>query len=213
MIVAWYGQFCFQLTTIPKKGEQVSIVIDPLGKDSGLKLPRLKTDILLATHDANSKNEAVVFNNGHFLITDPGEYEVKGVFVQGIPVIGNGGKKKTTIYIIATEGIKICHLGNLALEELSSEQMDEIGEVDILMISVGGDGAMDSKQAAKIIKQIEPRLVIPMNYKIPGLKIKLEGLQQFLNTMGIESVESQNKLSIKKRDLPTEKTTVMVIKP
>ena len=211
MIITWYGQFCFQITTSPKKGEQVSIVIDPFEKGSGLKLSKIKTDILLSTHDDSSKNEAIVFNNGHILIASPGEYEAKGVFIQGIPVIEQD--KRTTIYTIIAGGIRICHLGDLALEELSSEQMDQIGEVDILLVSVGGGKATDSKQAAKIVKQIEPRLVIPMNYNIPGLKAKQEDLQQFLNVMGLESVESQNKLSIKKKDLPTEKTTVMVIKP
>ncbi len=211
MIIIWHGQFCFQITTSPKKGEQVSILIDPLEKNSGLKLAKTKTDILLATHNDNPKNEAIVFNNGPILITSPGEYEAKGVFVQGISVVEK--KKKTTIYTLTAGGIRICHLGDLALEELSPEQMDKIGEVDILMVSVGGGDALDSKQAGKIIKQIEPRLVIPMNYRIPGLKEKVENLQQFLNVMGLESIESQNKLSIKKGDLPTEKTTVMVIKP
>ncbi|MCK5044101.1 MBL fold metallo-hydrolase [Candidatus Parcubacteria bacterium] len=213
MIITWYGQFCFQITTSPKKGEQVSIVIDPFEKGSGLKLSKIKTDILLSTHDDSSKNEAIVFNNGHFLITSPGEYEAKGIFVHGISVVDSEKKKKTTIYTMIVGGIRICHLGNLSLEELSSEQMDQIGEVDILMISIGGGDAIDSKQASKIIKQIEPRLVVPMNYNIPGLKVKLEELQQFLNVMGIESAQTQNKLSIKKKDLPTEKTTVMVIKP
>ena len=212
MIIIWHGQFCFQITTSPKKGEQVSIIIDPLEKDSGLKLAKIKTDILLATHNANFKNEALVFNNDHILITSPGEYEAKGVFVQGISVVEKEKKKKTTIYIFIAGGIRICHLGDLALEELSPEQMDKIGEVDILMVPVGGNNALDPKQAGKIIKQIEPRLVVPMNYSIPGLKEKQEDLQQFLNVMGLESVESQNKLSIKKKDLPTEKTTVMVIK-
>ncbi len=213
MIIIWHGQFCFHITTSPKKGEQVSILIDPLEKDSGLKLAKTKTDILLTTHNANPKNEAIVFNNDHISITSPGEYEAKGVFVQGISVVEKEKKKKTTIYIFIAGGIRICHLGDLALEELSSEQMDKIGEVDILMVPIGGGNALDPKQAGKIIKQIEPRLVIPMNYMIPGLKEKKEDLQQFLNVMGLESVESQNKLSIKKKDLPTAKTTVMVIKP
>lgn len=207
MIIIWHGQFCFQIATSPKKGEQVSIVIDPFGKDCGLKPSRIKTDILLTTHGENSKNEAIVFNDSPFLIASPGEYEAKGIFVQGIPIVEEE-KKKTIIYTVLAEGIKICHLGHLTLDELSPEQLDQFGEIDILMISVG-----DPKQASKLIKQIEPRLVIPMNYNIPGLKTKTEDLQQFLNVMGIESIESQSKLSIKKKDLPTEKTTVMVIKP
>ena len=219
MIISWYGQFCFQITTSPKKGELVSIIIDPFGENTGLKLPKMKADILSVTHSDDPKSMKQIIakiSNEPFLIDSPGEYEIKGIFIEGIPAAQDSAdkkKKEIVIYTFVVEGIRICHLGDLALEELSSEQMDKIGDVDILMVSTGGDGGMDPKQAAKIVKQVEPRIVIPMHYQIPGLKKKLEKLQLFLDTMGIESAEPQNKLVIKKKDLPAEKTIIMTVKP
>ncbi|MFH1656992.1 MAG: MBL fold metallo-hydrolase [bacterium] len=208
MNINWHGQFCFQITTNQKKGEQVSVLIDPLEEGVGLKLPKLKTDILLTTHE-NKLGLPEMIGDETLLISGPGEYEIKEVFIQGIPI----EKSKTTIYTIMAEEIRLCHLGNLAAEELTSKQLDEIGEIDILFVPVGGGSAMGPEKAAKIIKQIEPRIAIPMNYQLPGLKLPLGELSQFLNEMGIETVEEQNKLSIKSKDLPLENTTVMVIKP
>lgn len=206
MNINWYGQFCFQITVIPKKGEQVSVLIDPLEEGIGLNLPKLKTDILLSTHDGNLKLKDMV-GAETFLINEPGEYETKEVFIQGVAV------EKTIIYIIVAEEMRICHLGNLDIGELSSNQMDDIGEIDILLVPVGGFSAMGPEKAAKIIKQIEPRIVIPMNYQLPGLKEKVGELSQFFNEMGMESAEEQNRLSIKKKDLPLENTIITVVKP
>ncbi len=110
------------------------------------------------------------------MIEEPGEYEVKDIFIQGIPSFHDEeeGKKRgqNTIYTIEAEGIRLCHLGDLGQKELNSDQLEKIGDIDILMVPVGGVYTINSKGAAKIISQIEPRLIIPMHYHIPRLKIK-----------------------------------------
>ena len=152
-----------------------------------------------------------------FLIQGPGEYERKDIFVQGIPSYHDDkdGKERgrNTIYTIEAEEMNLCHLGDFGEKELSPEQLEKIGDVDILMVPIGGMFTLDAKGAAKIISQIEPRIVIPMHYSLPKLKVKIDGLEPFLKEMGQKSAESQPKLLIKKKDLTAEETKVVVLTP
>ncbi|MBA7618173.1 hypothetical protein ES703_25494 [subsurface metagenome] len=216
MHINWYGQSCFQIQASRNKGEQVSIVIDPFDEATGLRIPSLSADVLLITHSHHDHNNRKAVKGNPFLIEEPGEYEVKDIFIQGISTFHDEeeGKKRglNTIYTIEVEGIKLCHLGDLGQKELTSDQLEKIGDVDILMVPVGGVYTINSKGAAKTISQIEPRLVIPMHYHIPKLKIKLETLDKFLKEMGRKSAQSQPKLLIKKKDLPAE-TKIVVLQP
>jgi L-ascorbate metabolism protein UlaG (beta-lactamase superfamily) len=214
MNIFWHGQSCFQIISSSGKDKQVSVVTDPLAENTGLRIPKIEADILLVS---NSKNESISKLQGKsFLIESPGEYEIKEVFVQGIPSVceSDSGKEKgtNTIYTIEAEGIKICHLGNFSQKELTSEQVEEIGEIDILMIPVGGGSTISSKEAVKVMSQIEPSIIIPMQYQIPKLKIKLDGVDKFLKTMGLKNVEPLPKLSIKKKDILPEEAKIIILK-
>ncbi|MCD6528108.1 MBL fold metallo-hydrolase [bacterium] len=217
MHIIWKGQACFQLLTAPKKGELISIVIDPFDESIGLKVPSLSADILLITHHHRDHDNIKAIKGTPFVIDGPGEYEIKNIFVQGIPAFHDnvGGKKrgKITIFTIEIEEMRVCHLGDLGQKELTAEQLNQIGDVDILMIPVGGIYTIDGREAFKIISQIGPKVVIPMHYQIPKLKIKLEKIDKFLKVMGIKSIEAQNKLLVKKKDLPTEEMKVVILKP
>lgn len=219
----WHGQACFQIIVSHQKGEQVKIVADPFSEEIGWRLPKLEADILLVSHSHHDHNnvKAVAPSTGSgqapFLIEGPGEYERKGVFIQGISSFHDEkeGKERgqNTIYTIDAEEMRLCHLGDFGEIELSPEQLEQIGDVDILMIPVGGVYTIDAKGAAKIIAQIEPRIVIPMHYHLPKLKVKLDGLDKFLKEMGRKSVEPQPKLLIKKKDLPPEETKIVILSP
>lgn len=217
MHIIWHGQSCFQIQTSRNKGEQVSVVIDPFDETTGLKLPSLTADVLLITHfhDDHSNKKAVKGNP--FLIEGPGEYEIKEIFVQGIPSFHDDkeGKEKglNTIYTIDEEGMRLCHLGDLGQKELLPDQVEKIGNIDILMVPVGGTYTIDAKTAAKVISQIEPRIVIPMHYHLPKLKLKLDSVDKFLKEMGKKTVEALPKLLIKKKDLSGEETKIVVLKP
>ncbi len=217
MHIIWKGQSCFQILTAQQKGEQLSIVIDPFDEAIGLKPQSLSANILLVTHQHHDHNNVKIIKNSPFLIDNPGEYEIKDIFIKGIPAFHDDvrGKEKgrITIYAVETEDLRLCHLGDLGQKELTPDQLEEIGDIDILMIPVGGVYTINGIQAAKIISQIEPRIVIPMHYQIPKLKLRLDGVDKFLKTMGIKSIESQAKLLIKKKDLPAEEIKVVVLKP
>jgi len=233
MNIIWHGQSCFQITSSQGKNNQIDIVIDPFSEDIGLRVPKLEADILLVTHDHNDHNNvkavsATTSGSSPFLINGPGEYEIKKVFIQGIHSWHDekGGKERggNTIYTIEAEELKLCHLGDLGQKELTEEQLERIGEVDILMIPVGGVphqnqwwGTISAKEALKVMSQIEPRITIPMHYQIPKLNPpaggKLEGLDKFLKALGLKSITPENKLSIKKKDLSPEEAKIIVLKP
>ena len=219
MNITWAGQSCFQINANQKKSGQVNIVIDPFNEKIGLKVPKLEADLLLVTHQHDDHNNVKAVSGNPFLIDGPGEYEVKEVFVQGIPSFHDsslGQERGTnTIYTIEAEELNLCHLGDLGQKELTAEQIEKIGVVDILMIPIGGFYTISAQEAVKIILQIEPKIIIPMHYQIEKLKLgnKLNGIDKFLKAMGVKEVEPLSKLSVKKKNLSVEEAKIIVLNP
>lgn len=212
MIITWYGQACFKI----QSGETI-IAIDPFAKEIGLTPPRFRCDLALVTHGHADHANVDALAGGPFLINSPGEYERSGVNVVGTETyhdkMRGAERGLNTVYLLIVEEVRIVHLGDFGEGLLRDETLEAVGEADILMIPVGGVYTIDAEEAARVVKQIEPRIVIPMHYKLPGLKPSLEGVEQFLKEMGVSKTESQEKLVIKKKDLKedTGKTRVVVL--
>jgi len=218
MNILWRGQSFFEITIKDRENGDVRIAIDPFdAKKIGLRMPKVEAEVLLVTHAHSDHSNVKAIQGKPFVIRELGEYEVKDVFIKGIPGFHDDkeGKERgeVVIYTIEAEGIKLCHLSDLGQKELTPEQLEKIGEVDILMIPVASSHSLDAKMAAGIISQIEPRVVIPMHYKIPGLNIDLDGVDKFLKVMGAESAQKEKKLKITKSSLPAEETKVIVLEP
>ncbi|MDO8664443.1 MAG: MBL fold metallo-hydrolase [Candidatus Liptonbacteria bacterium] len=216
MVITYYGLSCFKI----QSGDTV-LAIDPYSKESGLVPPRFEAHAVLSTHDHDNHNniEALASkeeDEGAFKITGPGEYEVRGITVRGIASFhdSKGGKVKgkNTIYVIEMEGMRLVHMGDYGEKELRSEVQEALGTPDILFIPVGGEagGTIDAEDAAKLLNQVEPRIIIPMHYKIVGLKDKLDGVEVFMKEMG-EKAEPEEKFTIKKKDLPSAEQSKIVI--
>jgi L-ascorbate metabolism protein UlaG (beta-lactamase superfamily) len=139
------------------------------------------------------------------VITGPGEYEIKGVLIIGIATFhdSDGGKVrgKNTVYLIEIDGITVCHLGDLG-HVLTTEQVEEVDDVDVLLLPVGGGSTINASTAAEVIRLIEPKVVIPMHYKTPAVKRELAPVESFMKEMGIERPASQPKLSLNPSSLP-----------
>jgi len=231
--ITWLGQSCFQINVSNGKENSAVIVIDPFDESIGLKMPRLSADLLLITHDHPDHNNIKAVKlasdktegGGSFLITGPGEYEIKGIFIEGTPAFHDDvqGKERgrVTVYTIETEGLRFCHLSDLGQKQLTDEQMEKIGSVDILMIPVGGTYTISGQEATKIVSQIEPKIVIPMHYNLPphlyyrwgAIKPKLDGLEKFLKAMGKNSIAPQEKFSVKNNTLPKEGIEIVILNP
>ena len=218
MDIYWGGQALFRI-----KGKNATVIIDPFDPDfTGLKLPKdLAADVVLSTHDHKDHNNtgvavSIAGDNKPMVFKQPGEYEVAGAVITGI--ISNHDDKegaergKNIIFHLMIDGLNIVHLGDLGQSKLTEEQITQIGGVDILLIPVGSVYTIDSKAATNIVAQLEPKIIIPMHFKIEGLKFELEGVEGFLKEMGAEGVIAQPKLSITKDKLPEEPQVVVLSK-
>ncbi|MDP2708958.1 MAG: MBL fold metallo-hydrolase [bacterium] len=212
MYITWLGQSCFKLQD--KIGSDgVTLVTDPYEDKIGLKLPRLEADIVTISHGHYDHNNAAALRGGHFLIDTAGEYDIKGVFIEGVESWHDesGGKErgKNIIYRIEMEDISITHLGDLG-HVLDTKQLEKLEGTDILLIPVGGTYTINAAKAVEVISQIEPRIVIPMHYKVPGLKAELDGVDKFIKELGLKP-RQEEKLKIVKKDLPSEDMELVVL--
>lgn len=209
MEISWFGQACFKL-----KGKNATVIIDPYDPDfTGLKLPKdLSSDVVLVSHDHKDHN----FTSASMVFDKPGEYEVAGVVITGISSFhdnSEGSERGTNvIFHLLFDGLDIVHLGDLGQSKLTEQQIAEIGQTDILLIPVGSIYTIDAEVASDIVSQLEPKIIIPMHYKIEGLKFKLDGVDKFLKEMGAENVVSQLKLSLSKDKLPEEPQVILLAK-
>lgn len=212
MDIYWGGQALFKL-----KGKTSTVVIDPFDPEFiGLKLPKdLEADSVLITHDHGDHNNVSAVSGNPIVIQGPGEYEVKGVAITGVQAYHDNSqgseRGKDTIYHIYIDGLNVVHCGDLG-HALTEAQIEEIGVTDILLIPVGGVFTIDAKEATNIVSQLEPRIVIPMHYSLPGLKVELSPVEDFLKEMGKEGIEPQPKLTISKEKLPEEAQIVVLAK-
>ena len=216
MNIQYYGHSCFKITTKPagRATDDIVVFFDPFDKEVGLRPPQGHADVALISHDHYDHNNISALKGDPIVIDTPGEYSVKGMNLIGIDSFHDeeaGQKKgKSTIFVLETEGIKICHLGDLG-SDLTSKQLDEIDGVDILLVPVGGGYTLDGKKASEIAKKIEPAIIVPMHYKIPGSKIDISDEKSFCDSMGACKKEGISKLSLKKKDLEEKKLEVIVM--
>ena len=209
MVDIWFhGQACVRV-----KGKAATVVFDPYDHNFiGLKQLKLEADIVCVTHGHGDHNDvASVIGTGEkspFVINGPGEYEISGVNIVGVDSFhdDNQGEERgrNTIYQATIDEINIVHLGDLGQKKLTQAQIEDLSGCDVLFIPVGGVYTIEAKDAPDIIAQLEPRIVLPIHYKLPGLKVDLAEVGDFLKVMGKESIEPAPKLSISRDRLPEE---------
>ncbi len=193
MDVTWLGHGCF-----PLRGRSAAVVTDPYPPAIGLKLQRLDADLVTISHDHENHNYAQAVREA-YEIRGPGEYEVAGVAVIGVPTYHDaerGAKHgRNTVYLIEIDDVRICHLGDLG-HSLDDTQAETLSSADVLLVPVGGRSTINATQAAEVVRQLEPRYVVPMHYAVPGLKLQLDPIDRFLKEMGLAPGEALAKLSV-----------------
>ena len=209
MDVTWLGHGCFRL-----RGRNAAVVTDPYPPAIGLKLSRMDADLVTISHDHENHSYTQVVRDA-YEIRGPGEYEVAGVYVIGVPAFHDsekGAKRgKNTIYLIEIDDVRICHLGDLG-HALDDAEAETVSSADVLLVPVGGRTAINAAEAAEVVRQIEPRYVVPMHYAIPGIKLELDPVDRFLKEMAVASAEPQPKLSVQRSSGEYE-TKVVVLEP
>ncbi|MBI4135194.1 MBL fold metallo-hydrolase [Candidatus Uhrbacteria bacterium] len=208
MNITWYGEACFKIET-KYQNEEVTIVTYPFDADSsGLKLPRVLTaDIVLQdgeklAHPCETKDGKLPRTIG-----SPGEYEIRGVFVRAIPLKKEGGTGH--LFWIETEDVVLVHTGLLS-EVPDEAALQQIEDIDALFVPVGGSGVLDGEKAEKLVSELEPRVVIPMLFATPGLKMKRASIESAIKELGSKA-ETVPKLKLTRKDLPADETKLIVL--
>ncbi len=201
MDISWLGHSCFRII-----GTHATVITDPYPPDLGYSLGNPTARIVTVSHQHPGHSYVQGVAGEAKLVTGPGEYEISGVLIMGMATFhdGEGGRKrgKNTVYIIEVDEVSICHLGDLG-HVLTIAQIEEIDNVDVLLLPVGGVSTINASMAAEIVRQLEPKVVVPMHYKTEALKWDLEPVDRFLKEMGVKEVDSKPKLSFTKANLPT----------
>ncbi len=210
MVISYMGAEAFKI-----QFGDITIAYNPTSKDSKLKSTTYGSDIVLVSTnhpDMNGVENAARGDKAPFVINGPGEYEIKGVFVHGVPSISkyDGQERLNTIYTVTLENMNLCFLGALGTAELKNDVLEELEEIDILFAPIGGSGVLTPAEAYKLAVSLEPKIIVPMHYGFDG---KDKSLETFLKEAGESAPEKHDKLTIKKKDLEGKEGDVIVINP
>jgi L-ascorbate metabolism protein UlaG (beta-lactamase superfamily) len=213
MEISWLGHSCFQL-----RGKNVTLITDPfspqVGASSGeaLRLGKVSASIVTISHNHPGHNYVMGVEGDPRVVRGPGEYEISDVLITGVPAYHDNERGKqlgrNTIYIIHMDDIVICHLGDLG-HTLQEEQLEGVADADVLLVPIGGQHTINAAQAAEVISQVEPHVVVPMHYYSTAESASSE-LDKFCREMGVETVRSQPKLTIARTTLPAEMQVVIL---
>lgn len=208
MVISYHGGECFKISF-----GDTTIALNPISKDSKLKPARFGSDIALVSlnhPDMNGVEHVAHGERQPFVISGPGEYEIKGIAIKGFPsTSAHGGEEKiNTIYTIRLEGMNVCFLGALNIRKLEGSVVESLGEIDVLFVPIGGEGVLSASDAHALAVELGPSIEIPMHYGELGSK---DALKKFLKEEGAEGTKAVEKLTIKKKDLDGKEHEVVVL--
>lgn len=213
MEIVFLGHSSFHI-----KGKSASVVTDPFDPQmAGIRFPKVSANIVTISHDHNDHNKSELVADTKKVISGPGEYEIEGISVIGFPSFHDSKKGvergKNTIYVYEIDGLRLAHLGDLG-HELSEADINDMGEIDVLMIPVGGTYTLGPKEAVEVARSIEPNIIIPMHYQMPGLNPENFGQlvdeKPFISDMGLQS-RIEKKLSLRTELLSEDSQEIVVL--
>ncbi len=205
MEITWYGLSCFRIT----ERKLPTIIADPYNGKLGLPALKLKGEIITISHDAEGHNNVTSVSGTEHTLDGPGEYEIGGIFITGIITNNDAQSNRNIIYVYDFNGLTVAHVGDMQSVP-NQTQIEALEEVDILLIPVGAGNSLNASQASELVSMIEPKILIPMHYKIPSLKLELEDVDRFLKEMGVSEPKEENSLKISASNLPEETETVLL---
>ena len=200
MDISWLGHSCFRI-----KSSNAVVITDPYSPSLGYSLGKPTARIVTVSHQHSGHSYVQGIGGEPRLVIRPGEYEISGVLIIGIATFHDADRGRergeNTVYLMEVDEISVCHLGDLG-HTLTAEQVEEIGNVDVLLLPVGGVSTINAPIAAEVVRQLEPKVVVPMHYQTSALSWELEPVGKFLKEMGVKDVEPQPKLSLTRSSLP-----------
>ena len=207
--IRWLGHTCFRI-----KGKEAVVLTDPVDRSTGYGIGKHSADIVTISGDPMGQNLSAI-RPEYQTVSGPGEYEMHEVFITGARTFQDNQKGAVnghnTTYVIEIEGMKIGHLGNIG-HSLTEREAEPLSEIDILLTPVGGETGLTYEQAAELVTVLDPKIVIPMRFATESGDRSLGDVHAFLKKLGIDQVETVDKLVIKSSEL-TDTTRIVVLNP
>jgi L-ascorbate metabolism protein UlaG (beta-lactamase superfamily) len=206
MKIKYYGHSAFKLTT----DEGVGIIFDPYQSgafDGALTYGRItdEADIVLTSHDHDDHNYTKDIGGAFTRINVAGAHVVKGIKVKGIPAHHDGSMGKdrgnNLIFVVEADGVVVAHMGDLG-HTLDKDTLREIGNIDVLLLPVGGFFTIDAQQATKVMDDLKPAITIPMHFKTEKVSFPIREVEGFTGGKKNVRVAKASDLEIKKETLP-----------
>lgn len=211
MKITWHGHSCFRLSA---RG-LASVVTDPYDHQFvGYQPLNLRGNIVTVSQDSPEYNFESAVKSKEHVLKGPGEYEIGDVFVTALRTNGKLRKPDellNTLFVFDFEGVTVAHLGVLTRVP-SQSQVEALGNVQVVLVPVGGGNALNAAKAAEVISLLEPGIVIPMQYRTPESKLELDPLDKFLKEMGLGDISPEDELTVLSSSVPDE-TQVVVLYP
>ena len=205
MEITWYGRACFRL-----KGREATVITDPCPPSTGFVAGKHDVDLLTISHDHKDHTYTRSITAG-LTLTRPGEYEYHGVLATGVRTFHDGqrgaDRGENIVFAVEVDGVHIGHLGDLG-HLLTEDQLSELGPVDVLLVPVGGNFSISPAEAAEVVAQVSPKIVIPMHFATDGGSSDLMGPERFIHEMGIAAPAAQPKAVVHTSTLPDETQVV-----
>ena len=209
MEITWLGHSCFRL-----RSDDLVVVTDPFPDSLGLRFGETRALAVTVSHQHPNHSYWQGVQGDPKVLRTPGEYELSGIYIAGAMTPrgeGDPPEKRNTAYLIEMESLRLCHLGDIS-GPLSTQHVEELKPVDVLFLPVGGVCTVGIPQAREMVQTLEPRVVIPMHYGLPGLEVELGGIDLFLREMGLGDLEAQGRLNVSASSLPSD-MRVVVLEP
>ena len=213
MKVKWLGHASFLITA----GDGTTIITDPYAPDERLKYAPINesADIVTVSHGHGDHANVSAVKGSPDVVEGSGTHQVKGIAINGVPTYHDdqSGSQRgpNVIFRLNVDGVNVCHLGDLG-HPISQVQTDEIGEVDVLLLPVGGFFTIDAAVATQVAGLIKPRVVIPMHFRNPKCDFPIADVEPFLANKQSVSRPDSSEVEFQKESLPTD-TEVIVLKP
>jgi L-ascorbate metabolism protein UlaG (beta-lactamase superfamily) len=208
--IKWFGHACFSV-----RGRDVTVLMDPVPRESGYDIGSPEADIVTVSHQHPGHSATDLVKPGFRLVNGPGEYEIQEVFITGVQTYHDNDKGKThgknTVYVIEIDDLIIGHLGDIG-HVLTEEQVEAMSSVDVLLVPAGGGPTITPAQAAEIIGQVDPGIVIPMQYRTEKGDFERDPIDGFIRELGITEYQTEERLTVRKVDV-SDAPQVVILQP
>jgi L-ascorbate metabolism protein UlaG (beta-lactamase superfamily) len=206
MDIYWLGHGCFRL-----RGRDATVVTDPASPTTGYRLRGIAADVVTQSSDAVEVSYRQALAGEPKYVTGPGEYEIAGVLITGVRTAHDpsDSDRRNVAYVFDLDDVRICHLGSIA-HTPSTEDIEVLGGADVLIVPCGGGQVFDAQRAAEAVALLEPKIVIPMQYKTEASTADLLPVERFVKELGAEAKPPESRLSVTKSNVPATTSVVLL---